>query len=69
MTSFILIFTFEIIIFQLISHDFIKLNILLNYTEYPKGLVLIVIHTIPFDNSKISISNGSASPFGKDDFS
>ncbi len=69
MTSFILIFTFEIIIFQLISRDLIKLNILSNHAEYPKELVLIVIHIIPLYNSKISIPNGSASLFGNDDFS
>ncbi len=48
MTSFILIFTFEIIIFQLISHNFIKLSILPNHAEHPKGLAPIVIHATLF---------------------
>ncbi len=48
MTSFILIFTFEIIIFQLILRDLMKLSILSNHAEYPKELVLIVIYTTFF---------------------
>ncbi len=69
MTSFILIFIFEIIIFQFILGDFIKLSILPNHAEYLKELVQIIIYTTSFKNSKISIPNGSASPFRKDDFS
>ncbi len=48
MTFVILIFTFEIIIFQLISHNLIKLSILSNHAEHPQELVSIDIRTTPF---------------------
>ncbi len=47
----------------------LKLNILSNHGKYLKGLAPFVIHATPFYNSKIFISNGSASLFREDDFS
>ncbi len=58
MTFVILIFTFEIIIFQLISRDLIKLSNLSNYVEYSKGLVLIIIHTTPFYTTEDIFNTG-----------
>ena len=66
MTSTYLIFYFNIP--QLFSYN-LKLSILSNYVERPKGLAPFIIRTIPFYNFKISILHKSASPFEKNDFS
>ncbi len=64
MTSIISIFTFEIITFQFDLTRPLKLSILFNNAKYPKGLAPFVIYATPFYNSKTSIPNGLASPFG-----